>query len=167
LVKFCSWLSQQVFGDKNLGCFIHHVTLVSPEHDRLTAFIRDVLDFPVQMLTSVPGRDIGAIFGWSDVPVSVRSTVLGQGHRGLLEVVDAPFASRKKDVPHEAHVCISVPSLLVAIESARAFGVDVINGPVRFEVGPESVWVAVIDVAGARFQLTSIASTGLPPDEAA
>jgi catechol 2,3-dioxygenase-like lactoylglutathione lyase family enzyme len=145
-------------------CFVHHVTLVTAEHDRLTEFIRDVLKFPVLMLTSVPGRDLGRIFGWSEAPDLVRSTLLGQGNCGLLEVVDAPFA---QTVPYAAHVSIPVRSLPVAVESARAFGVDAINGPVSFEVGADAVWVAVIDVAGARFQLTSIASTGPSADEAA
>ena len=101
--------------------------------------------------------EIAPLFGWPDGDGTVRSTVIGSGRHGLLEVVDVPNAvdSRPGQVTTGVfQLAFTVSDVADFLSQAAIFGADAVVGPRTVDVGGAAVEVGVVDIAGLRLQVT-------------
>src|SRR5919206_1571837 len=71
---------------------LHHASVATREHDRLVEFLGSVLGLSPLARLTVARSEIAPLFGWPDGDGTVRSSLVGRGRHGLLEVVDVPDA---------------------------------------------------------------------------
>ena len=148
-------------GSKTSVC--HHVSVLTREHDRLVSFLTDVLDFKVCYSLKVPSSVLAELMGWVLVAPTVRSTLLGDGEAGMVEIVDlADLPKSANDNPREPssgpfQICLNVDDLHSTLE--RATGADEIIGPIELGIGGSTILAGIVSVAGTRFQLTQAGSS--------
>jgi catechol 2,3-dioxygenase-like lactoylglutathione lyase family enzyme len=136
---------------------LHHTSVATRQHDRLVRFLHEVFGFEQSGTLQVPRRDVAALFGWPDGEGTVRSTLLGGGQRGLLEIVDAPEAADRRSPGLTTglfQLSVEVDDVAAVLRLARSVGADGVGGPRQLAVGTGAVIVGVVHVAGLQIQVT-------------
>ena len=136
---------------------LHHASVATRDHDLLVHFLESVVGLGRIATVTVPRSEVAALFGWPDGEGTVRSSVLGSGCHGLLEVVDVPDAVDGRPGPVTAGVfqlSFAVSDVAEFLRRAAACGADAVTGPRTIDLGRATVEVGVVDVAGLRLQVT-------------
>ena len=136
---------------------LHHASVATRDHDLLVDFLESALGLGRIATVTVPRSEVAALFGWPDGEGTVRSSILGSGRHGLLEVVDVPDAVDGRPGPVTAGVfqlSFAVSDVTEFLRRAAGCGADAVTGPRTVDVGGAAVEVGVVDVAGLRLQVT-------------
>jgi catechol 2,3-dioxygenase-like lactoylglutathione lyase family enzyme len=136
---------------------LHHASVATREHDRLVGFLEAALGLGRLATVTVRRSEVAGLFGWPDGDGTLRSSVLGSGHHGLLEVVDVPDAAEwDRALPTAGVFQLSfvVDDVSGVLRRAAASGADAVAGPRTVDLGGTPVEVGVVDIAGLRLQLT-------------
>src|SRR6266511_2982201 len=110
---------------------LHHASVATRDHDLLVDFLESALGLGRIATVTVRRSEVAALFGWPDGEGTVRSSILGSGRHGLLEVVDVPEA-----VDGPGPVTAGVFQLSFAVSDVAEFlrraagcGADAVAGP--------------------------------------
>ena len=136
---------------------LHHASVATRDHDLLVAFLEAALGLDRIATVTVSRSEVAALFGWPDGEGTVRSSILGSGRHGLLEVVDVPDAVDGRPGPVTAGVfqlSFVVSDVAEFLRRAAACGAEAVTGPRTIDLGRATVEVGVVDVAGLRLQVT-------------
>lgn len=130
-----------------------------PDARALTEFLTELLDLRVLAVTDVAPDNLGPLLGGAPGWGPVRSTMLGSGTAGLIEVVDAVASSPWDATDTDSHsgpfvaVSFNVDDLVGLVACARRAGHDV-GDPIEVTFRGRTVLVAVASIAGVPVQLT-------------
>ena len=135
---------------------VHHVSVVTADPAAVIRFL-GVLGMSPLAEVEVPRAEVADMLGLEQDSGTVRSTILGNGTAGLIEVIalveavePAPNAGPVAGLLQLAVLVEDVSDVLAECDDVVA---DVV-GPRELAVAGGRVLVASVSVAGVRFQLT-------------
>jgi hypothetical protein len=148
---------------------VHHIQVLTRDSQVLVHYLETTLDMDRQADIEMPRSTVAELLRWTVTEGQVRSTILGSGHRGLVEVVDCPEAGdpdpADRPTVGASQLAFAVPDLTRCLDEARRLGAVHIVGPKTFTQGAGELRIASLELAGVRLQLSESAasSAARPP----
>ncbi len=141
---------------------LHHVSVATRQPDRLIGFLHTVLGLAPSASIEVRRHDVAELLGWPSGVGTVRSTLVGDGRRGVVEIIDAADAADPVAAGVNSgvlQISFAVDDVVSVLQRAEREGADRVLGPRALDVGGSSVLVGCLDVAGLRIQVTELPQT--------
>jgi hypothetical protein len=140
---------------------MNHVSVITRDHDLVVDVLHGVLGLPVTVTLEVPGTSMSGLFDWEPMPVTVRSTILGEPPRGSVEVIDLPEASipnvdRGRPSVGPFQLCFDVRDVPEALAALTESGAEDVRGPIGLRAGTNDVIVGSAVVADVRIMLATV-----------
>ena len=138
---------------------LHHVSVATRQPDRLIGFLHAVFELAPSASIEVGRRDVADLLGWPSGDGTVRSTLVGDGRHGVVEIIDAaeavdPIAAGVSS--GVLQISFAVDDVVSVLQRAEREGADRVLGPRALDVSGSSVIVGCLDVAGLRIQVTEL-----------
>lgn len=147
-------------GDGRQGALVHHVAVVTPDHEEVARFLTEVCgmegDKPVYDGADPGGRGlVAALAGCTpDEAGGVRASLIGTGRAGIVELFgwpDGPGAP----APGLLLLSFTVKELEPSLEACRRLGVAC-EGPFKAMAGDLAVNCFFARVGGLTFEFVSL-----------
>jgi hypothetical protein len=148
---------------------VHHVQVLTRDSQVLVHYLETTLGMDRQAEIEIPRSAVAELLRWTVTEGQVRSTILGSGHRGLVEVVECPEAGDSDTTSQPTvgalQLAFAVPDLPRCLEDARRLGAVHVVGPKTLTQGSGELLIASLELAGVRLQLSeSAAGSPASPD---
>ena len=140
---------------------LHHVCVATRQPDRLVGFLHAVLGLAPSASVEACRRDVADLLGWPSGDGTVRSTLVGDGRHGVVEIIEAPEAADPVGAGVTSGViqlAFGVDDVVSVLRNAAREGADLVLGPRALDVGASAVLVGSIHVAGLRLQVSQLRS---------
>lgn len=138
---------------------LHHVSVASRQPDRLVGFLQAVLGLAPSASIEVLRRDVADLLGWPSSEGTIRSTLVGDGRHGVVEIIEAPDGADPVGAGVTSGVvqlAFEVDDVVSVLRKAEREGADLALGPRAIDVGGSGVLVGSIHVAGLRIQVAQL-----------
>jgi hypothetical protein len=137
---------------------VHHVQVLTRDSQVLVHYLETTLGMDRQAEIEIPRSAVAELLRWTVTEGQVRSTILGSGYRGLVEVVECPEAADSDTTSQPTvgalQLAFTVRDLARCIEDARRLGAVHVVGPKTFTQGAAEFLIASLELAGVRLQLS-------------
>lgn len=137
---------------------VHHVQVLTRDKGVLLSFLENTLEMKRQADIEMPCDKVAELLRRTVTTGTVRSTIVGSGSYGLVEVVECLEATDRPEEDPPAtgalQLAFLVADLARCVDEARELGAVHVVGPKAITTSGRDVRIASLELAGVRIQLS-------------
>lgn len=137
---------------------VHHITVMTDRPEEVVNFAREGLGLAESAVLETPRELISDLLGWPTGGGAVRSTLLGSGRAGLLEVVALPTDLQASPEASNVQYQVSfrVPDVVAVLQhpSFAALADRSCRGPFELDHGGVRTLIVAVTIGGVTFLLS-------------